>query len=159
MSKRELYLHVNKYESTGDLDNPGDGTRWSGFSHTVINVNEWGPIYFAEEGRGWSHTRIDECDYLYDFDLPRPVESNIPKDTKFLYLVVIRYGDGGTFGRIDGQYKVPGVFLSSDDAYSFALEHEKDFKAAHNGYFESYEGWSVEIVELKDENDVKPQRW
>lgn len=159
MSERALYIKVDETESLGSSHDDGDGSRWSGFSHSVIHVNSWGPVYFAENGKGWGHKRVDEGHYHYNFNPVLPDEESLTGDTRYLYLIVVRYGDGGIFGRTDGYYDFPGVFLSADEAYDFARKHEKDFEGAHNGYFESYEGWDVQCVELKDESDVEKQSW
>ena len=159
MPKRFLYIKVDEHESRGHSYDDGDGSAWSGFSHSVIHVNSWGPVYFAENGKGWGHKRVNDGHYHYNFNFPVPDEESLVGDIEYLYLVVVRYGDGGTFGRTDGYYDFPGVFLSADEAYAFARKHEKDFEQAHNGYFESYDGWTVECVEFKDESDVEQKGW
>lgn len=158
MKERRLYINVDETESRGYRHSDGDGSPYSGFSHSVIEVSHWGPLYFAEEGKGWGSSRFDKGHYHYDFDCPQIAESDIPEDAHYLYVLVVRYGDGGTFGRTDGYYNFPGVFLSADEAYAFGRKHEKELEKGHSGYFETYEGWSVEMVELKDETDVE-KRW
>lgn len=49
-----------------------------------------------------------------------------PSDEKVVWLVVVRYRDGSSFGFTEGQWSVKGAFLSSSDAYALKEQIEND---------------------------------
>lgn len=153
----KLYINIDDSYYTGERNDPGDGKPYSGFNHQIIHVNSWGPAYFAKDGKGIGSHRVI---FHYErHDCRSLKKESVPEGTKYLFFVIVRYGDGGTFGKTDGYYEFREVFLSHKEAHDYGCKYQKVFEEDHNGYFESYEGWKVVMVELVDEKDVEKKGW
>lgn len=169
MSERTLFVVIEEHSYTGSDNDQGDGSQYSGYSHDVIEIDHLGPAYFATEGKGLGSHRIDKGSfYRYTWDKncnsvnPSPAflteESDIPENTRSLFFVIVRYGDGGTFGHTDGYYEFPCVALTRENAETWARENKERCRAAHSGYFESFEGVSIAEVEFVPEKMVQERR-
>lgn len=162
--EKKLYIKVDEHTSRGSSDYAGDGSEWSAFTHEIIHVNEWGPCYFSNEGKGWRHHEVRkdgyfQCDYRYDKEMSTYQiyvdEDKIPENQEYLFFVIARYGDGGTFGRTDGYYEFEYVGLTWEDASKWLEKNKEKIELSHNGYFESYQGSGVHGVKLLQEQKVK----
>lgn len=167
--EKKLYIDVDYYESTGSSEDPGDGSPYSGYSHSIIHINSYGPLYFSEEGRGYLSREVESSWYHYEHnwrenkDLPKicshPNEEEC-QDIEFLYIVVVRFGDGGTFGRTDGYFEFPFISKDEQECIDWIHTNSSRIKQAHSGYFESFEGVGVEKVSfVKNPEDVPARRW
>jgi hypothetical protein len=69
-----------------------------------------------------------------------------------LYLAVIVYSDGSTFGRTDGHHYIVGAYPTRDDASAAANKAvtEADYKP-WEGYFSRFQGTEVIALDCLDE--------
>lgn len=84
-----------------------------------------------------------------------------------VFLVIVRYYDGGTFGRTTGNWEVMGSFLTEQEALSMAdsIEDgtmEKNSKQPYSlpwvGYFNGLEGVEVHCFTILDATGNKSRR-
>lgn len=127
-----LYIEYNRHENGGDAIDPDD--RWS--SRTERNIT----VDFIRLHRQQPTNR-----FFYD-----SVEVSNEKmlECEKLFLVVVRYGTGDTFGHTNGAWHVVGVaptYQIANLMLEEALKPGTGYKP-WEGYFESYEG--SEIHEL-----------
>ena len=147
--KKALYINVSTFEHQGGKSSAKDDGPWSGYDHTVIEVNHWGPVYFTEDGKGYDSHMVHNSD---EIDWAKYEESQV-------WIVYIRYSDGGTFGRTDGYFNVEFVTDERDKAVEWMKEHKDGLKTAHSGYFESLEDIDITVVEFRDAKQVEEKRW
>ena len=82
-----------------------------------------------------------------------------PKESEHLYVVVVRYSSGSTFGSTHGHWYIEGAYKTYDEAEKIEIaiskgtgryDPEKKNRAYMPwvGYFESLEGASVERLDI-----------
>jgi hypothetical protein len=135
-----LNLVADYDTEVGYHDRPGDGTPYSGYSHTVrklsIHALTYGVEFDLEED-------VDVCSddhVVVDF----PVK---PGD--HLLLVVVRYYDGCTFSCTSGYHALAGAFRTQEEARARAQavrdrQYPNERWKPGDGYFAGLE--DVEIV-------------
>jgi hypothetical protein len=132
-------------------DNYGEDGPYTGFSE---EEKEFKPLYLKlTEPKEKLFHGVEKLEV--DFD---------PKDCTKLYLVVVRYTDGGTFGTTHGYHVVKGIFKDDDSAYDFKKQIEDgklpkstyDFGGRTQECMHEWEGYfasldSVEVHRLEVE--------
>jgi len=76
-----------------------------------------------------------------------------------IYLIVVRYETGNSFGRSPGQWYVEGVYNDSEEAIDIAKsikdnKYTKEEYPVWKGYFETLEGVEIHKLVLKSILDV-----
>lgn len=147
-----LYLHTTESSTGGE---PESDDRWCYHSDLVMKVS------FDSVSR--SHNAFWGCGCSFD------VTEEVFKADQ-VFLVIVRYYDGGTFGRTCGNYKVQGSFLTEKEALDFAESiengtYEKEAEKARKksksvfggpympwvGYFSGLEGVEVHCFSVQNE--------
>lgn len=104
---------------------------------------EWETHYEWSLGRVFTKSPQGFTPYWNTVELDKPVEPNSK-----VYLVVVRYSSGNTFGRSEGNGTIAGIYTTLEQA-SEARELVEQDKwpgyAPWNGYFESLESVSIEV--------------
>ncbi len=134
---KKLYVNIDSSEEVGDFNDDGDERPYSGYNHTVISVNSVGPCFFSEEGKGWKSHAIEDWDRDVDWENLKPVS---------VHLVLVRYSDGGTFGRTDGYFSPLWVSPSFDRVKQWVKDNEERITRRYSGYFARLEEIKHEIV-------------
>ena len=128
-----LYLEYNENRKDGDPLEPDEP--WTSYTDGNINVS------FVR-----LHRKQPSDLFFYD---SIELSNNKLFDLNKLFLAVVRYRDGGTFGSTNGYWHVVGLSPTYEIANimleSAVNEPSTDFKP-WEGYFASYQG--VEIHEL-----------
>lgn len=77
---------------------------------------------------------------------------------KELYLLVVRYGSGDTFGSSSGNWRILGLFQTSDQAEKYkkkVLSNDYDGYKPWEGYFECLEGFEIHKLSVKGEKSTE----
>jgi hypothetical protein len=128
----------------------GDGSRYSGYSYYDLDFNVLGVYRNRQlaEGKAGSKCWVEEIEVGFD-----------PAKVDEVYLVVVRYRDGGTFGST-GYWKLIGPYLTSKEAYGVEDAINKDAYGdpkkeymPWRGYFASLTSVGVEIFRLRGDID------
>ena len=131
---KRLYIEYTESEYGGEAIDPED--RWTSYTDRVRSVK------FIRLHRNPPGNR-----FFYDsIELRNDKLSDLDK----LYLAVIRYSTGNTFGRCNGCWHIVGVAPTYDIAKAMikeALESEDSYKP-WEGYFEHYEDDEVHTLEV-----------
>lgn len=90
----KYYIKCECHEITGYKQEDGDGSRYSGFSHTVCTDHKFSV-------------------YKKPIDYP---EATIETDVEDPHFVAVIYGDGGTFGRTDGYVQILNKGFTEEEA-------------------------------------------
>lgn len=123
-----------------------------------------GEICEGQENESWpshesSHTEViferlcrnQPCDRMF-YDSFEVDPALIPHSE--LFLAVVRYSSGDTFGNSEGNWHTAGVFKTRKEAAKH-LEHITSDKYTGckpwEGYFESLEGTTVERLQIEDD--------
>lgn len=133
-----VYIEYNEHRSGGEALDPGD--RWTSHEDTNIEVS------FVRLHRQQPKNR-----FFYDsIELPNPKMIEMGR----LWLAVVRYGTGDTFGSTNGAWHIVGIAPTYQVAEAMLEEAIKPSKEGEyssykpwEGYFESLEG--TEIHELR----------
>lgn len=159
MSK-ELFVFVEEHITKGQNHQNGDGSRYSGYHHEEIIIDEIGPCFFSEEGKGWRCHHVDREDYRYEKYSSFVLEDDIDEDCEDLYFVVVRYASGGTFGGTDGYYSFPFVGKTRREAREWMKENGRKVEDYHNdGHFEKFISMDIRVVEYCPEEFVENRNW
>lgn len=137
-----IYLEYKTSVSGGEPEDPSD--RWTCHSDTVKEVS-FIKLYRSQPKDVFFYNSIE-------------IEDESFLKENHLYLAVVRYSTGNTFGRSTGEHEVVGLFKTEKDAEEFLKEETKPSKKgdysryrAWEGYFERLEGTEVHKLELIDE--------
>ena len=148
--EKHVYINVSTSEHGGGDSSSQDDGQYSGYEHSVIEVNHWGPVYLSEEGKGYDSHQV--------YNVDSEVNWSEYKEHQ-VWIVYIRYSDGVTFGRTEGYFNVEYITDGREKAAAWMDENKNRLKKAHSGYFESFEGIDVEVVQFKDPEFVKEKSW
>jgi len=111
--------------------------RWQGVDGKDFDISS---VHVYPQKRGWP-SQID-----VDFDPEEHVGENI-------YIVVVRYSTGDTFGQTEGEWHLEGAYLDAKEAKEIADSIEDDTYKGDSyhwkGYFERLEGASVVLQGLQ----------
>lgn len=140
---KNIYIAYEESYSGGDICAGQENDDWPSHEDTVVNLE----LLYA------SMTPPD--DPHFDIEVIAP-EANASK----VYVTIVRYFDGDTFGRTCGLHRIEGVFLERKDA-----EQKRDaIKGAYfdpnqrngrydgnpwTGYFAGMESCEVEELEVR----------
>lgn len=163
----ELYLTYNESRNGGEPDDPSD--RWTNHSDEHIVFTPTG--VFSQK-----------CSFQETFEVPFDPAQYLGTQ---IYVVIVRYYDGGTFGRICGLWKIVGAFTDPVLVRKAVdlIEGGKDSQELSKklapltcygyypwfGYFAGFEGVEVHEFTLKgvnplagdneDDAGAKPIKW
>jgi len=133
-----LYLVYDQHESGGEICKGDEDSAWPSHEDAHIDVR------FKALYRNPPTDR-----FFYDsFE----VSEDIYKEPH-LHMGVIRYADGGTFGRTCGYFHVVGFYKTSTEAAEAiqkALKAEGTYKP-WEGYFASFEDDQIEIMAVLEQ--------
>ena len=121
--KMKLYLDYREYRSGGEICE-GEDPDYEYASHEDEHI-DFCPLYIytkRTKALSWNAEEISEGVHG-DF-----------KSGDSVYLAVIRYGTGSTFGCTCGQWKIEGVFSSKELAETHLAEVLKDASKSLEGY-------------------------
>lgn len=154
-----LYLHTTESSTGGE---PESDEEWCYHSDIIMSVS-FDAVSRANNSF-WSAGR--------SFEVSKEVF-----EADEVFLVIVRFSDGGTFGRTRGYYNVQGAFLTENEALQFAESIEngtyvKEVKQAREksrfgsydiyipwvGYFSSLEGVEIHCFRIRDKIDVKTRK-
>lgn len=126
-----LYIEYNSTESGGEPDDPTD--RWTSHADTIKEVE------FIR-----LHRQQPQHRFFYD-----SIEVSNPDLVKLdkLYLAVVRYSTGSTFGHTEGEWFIVGVAPT----YQIAEEMLKEAtKPSVKGDYRNYKPWEGYFESLTD---------
>lgn len=115
---------------------------------------EGGEICEGQENDSWP-SRKDSYHYVLLYSLHRPRSKHLSYDRKIIYskfnpaklkhvsLVVVRYGDGDTFGTSHGNCYIEGVYKTSDEA-------DKVVDSIIKNEYKGYKAWDQYFGGLED---------
>ena len=146
IKEKNLYKIVYYREIKGSsYKDPDKGDPWSGYNHVEIEITHMGPAYFSEEGKSWRAKRVENIDPKIDWEI------FVGK----IYLVLVRYTTGGTFGETNGEFDLHYVTGDLKSAEKWRKDNYKDLEKRYTGYFERLESVDVELVELIKDSEVE----
>lgn len=147
----EIYLTYDEHRRGGDIRTGQESYAWPSYEDSYIEFIPKG--LFAKKG-DWQET----VEVTFD-----------PKDfiDQDIYIVVVRYETGSTFGRIYGAWSTPGAFVSLEEAHTmkdiiengdYITGYEKyrtRWPNAHRhpcwaGYFERLSSVEIFCTKLRD---------
>lgn len=134
-----VYIEYNRSATGGELIEPEE--RWSSREDTIVEVE------FIRLHRNPPKER-----FFYDsIEISHPDMLKLDK----LFLAVVRYGTGDTFGHTSGEFHVVGLAPTYQIAEAMLEEETKPSKPGDyrsykcwEGYFESLEGTEVHELSL-----------
>lgn len=136
----DLYLTYNEYRSGGDIEDPSD--RWSNREPEHIDFSP--KALFMERPEDiFAHGLSDEEIYIKDENL---------EFGKNVFLVVVRYQTGDTFGYSTGNWHIVGVFDDPEKAKETKKQINDDLYNGYkpwDGYFEHLEDVEVHLMFLQ----------
>lgn len=134
-NKYYLWLDYDEDRSeSGDSDH-GDGTPYSGYSRHYIQWNLNGV-----------HRKEDSIEKFFK-DSKEVSEETF--NSEKVWVVVVRYGDGGTFGHTDGYWDIPLITSSRNEA----IEKVEFIKQTVKGQVkkpDEYYTWNGYFANLED---------
>lgn len=143
MAKKEKQFSITiLYDSHGYCIEPAEDSdepySWRGVDGKTFEITS---AHIHPPKRGWP----DGIDV--NFDPEAHINANV-------YIVVVRYSTGDTFGRTDGEWHLEGAYLDSKKATEIADSINNDTydnrsRKPWEGYFESLEGVSVVALPLQ----------
>lgn len=142
--KYKIYITYEEYRTGGE---PESNETYSQRSDTHINIR-WKNAYIKERNSCYSET------IEIDFN---------PEDIGHIYIVVVRYQSGDSFGTSYGNWKIVGAYKNVKDAQEildkinydeehkydedYKKEYEKEFRE-WDGYFERFENAGIEVLHV-----------
>lgn len=143
-SKSYLYYVYEKSSTGGEICAGDENSEWPSYEDEYVDVDLPSIIYLKNEKDEaklpWTRER---------FEVPEGI-----KVGDILYLVVVRYTTGGTFGCTQGEVGFEGLYVHKGQA-SKIVQSIKDDKyfvknkyAFWKGYFESLESVSIQEVRV-----------
>lgn len=133
----EVYLIYDSETWGGAVCKGDEGSDWP--NHEPTNTS-FTPKGLRLKAPGWSET------IKVDFD---------PSRSKHLYVVIVRYSSGGTFGTTHGNWHIQGAYKSyvKAEKVEIAISNSKGKYAEGNynpwqGYFESLEKVTIERLDI-----------
>lgn len=129
-----LYVEYDERRSGGEPEDPED--RWT--SHSDVDVE----VTFKKLYREPPKHR-----FFYD-----SVEVSNPKmlELNTLYLAVVRYGTGDTFGHTNGAWYIVGVAPTYEIAKAMLDEETKPSGPPKKGEYQRYKRWEGYFESLED---------
>ena len=129
-----VYVEYKEYRTGGDAINPDD----QGSSRTVENIKVNFIRLHREQPRN--------CFFNHSIELSNKDMLKLDR----LFLAVVRYGTGNTFGRADGAWHIVGVaptYKIADLMLEEALKSTTGYKP-WEGYFEHFQDREIHEVSL-----------
>lgn len=115
---KKLHINYDANSHTDSDNDEGDGSPYSGYRSTYIDLTVHGLTRSSKESFGDS---LDVDDKVYAGDEG--------------WLVVVRYSTGSTFSKESGAYKFIAVFQRRAAAQTLADEIKKDYRESKNFKF------------------------
>ena len=144
MKKKEIYI---TYEENRTGGVPDSNEAYCNYSDTHIDIR-WKKAHIKHPG----DYQVETVDI--DFDI---------KDINHIYIVVVRYKSGSSFGNSYGEWELIGAYKNYEDAQEvldkinydeehkhnedYKKEYEKDFRS-WDGYFERFESAEIEVLHI-----------
>lgn len=138
--KNEIYLTYESDQSGGGYE-PGESGPYGCRKTTYRTFKLLGAWTTAQD---WVETV--EVDFT-------------PKSGEKVYIIVVRYSTGDSFGRSNGHWHIEGAYNDRDEAEAIGKRiahgnYKKDSYLPWNGYFEHLEEVSVEGLDLDEGKKV-----
>lgn len=139
---REFRVVASEYETEVRAPNPDD--RWDQGESSVDVTFRAAAICHEDHAGGYMHHYV--CCEAY----PEENKMRIPWDFDgdAVGIVVSRYSDGSTFGRVSGKWEVEAV-VPPGDLVRVADELEPSLRKKHNHYFGSLESVETHVLRLE----------
>jgi len=144
-SEPSLYLKYNESRSGGEICEGQENDSWP--SHEDENI-DFDPEYLVLAAED---NRPDWVEEIKDIDFEPSKYVN-----KLVYLVIVRYYDGGTFGRTCGYWKI--MLCTTKQKEALKLEksirdgsYQKGEYLEWNGYFAGLEDVEIHSLEIKEQ--------
>ena len=144
MKKKEIYI---TYEENRTGGVPESNEAYCNYSDTRIDIR-WKKAHRKHPG-DYQVERVD-----IDFN---------PEEADHVYIVIVRYGSGSSFGTSYGEWELIGVYenikkaqevldkIEYDEKHKndkdYKKEYEKDFRN-WDGYFERFERVDLEVLHV-----------
>lgn len=139
-AKEYLYIYLEQDETRGENQRDGDGTRWSGFRHTVKTIRKLGPARICASSPGWDYQDINSEDV-------NPIVFEEQPD--HLYVVYLDTYSGGTFGGTDGYIVFSYVTTSRTDAEEWLEKNRKDLEKRYKGWGSRLNSIDIDLIHLE----------
>lgn len=130
----DLWLTYDEQKSGGEICEGDEDNEYPSHEDESIDFTLTG-CFLKEKDVGYHRERV-----TVDFDVSQG---------SAVWIVVVRYGTGGTFGHIDGAWGIIGIYQKEDEAVKIESSIKDDSYEGYKywqGYFESFQG--VEITKL-----------
>ncbi len=142
--KNKIYITYEENRTGGE---PESNEAYSCRSATHINIR-WKNAYIKERNSCYSET------IEIDFN---------PEDVEHIYIVVVRYKSGDSFGASYGNWKIIGAYKDVENAqeildkinYDEKHKYDEDYKKEYekefrdwDGYFERFENADIEVLHV-----------
>ena len=139
---KRLYLKYDESRSGGGICESQENESWPYRNHEYIEVSFTSLHRNPPEGQ-FFYDSFEVSDELYNADQ--------------VYMAVVRYTDGDTFGHTCGYWSVEGIFGSRREAERLLTKLEEDagkpftlgkYTKAWHGYFTRFERTQIETIEV-----------
>jgi len=127
--EKEKYNLYVKYEENSTGGEPESDDPWSTLSPTYITVE-------------WKNAYIENPNQLY---VERTEINFNPEDLKYVYILVVIYSDGNTFGHSYGNNCLIGAYKSIEKTQKIKKTIEKN---KYKGY-KPWEGYFAELTDIE----------
>ena len=137
--KPQLFLYYSESRSGGEICEGQEKDDWPSYETAYIELAIIGLFRDRQTIKGY-------CEVI-------DVDDELIKAEK-LYLALIRYGDGDTFGNSEGHTAFLGVAVTREDAQKLideALNDKSDTYRPWTGYFNTLEGSDVVPLRVDEE--------
>lgn len=133
-----LYINIKSHDSRRSYDDV-----------IVREINHIGPVYYSEQGRGYtSHDISDSNTNKYLFS---PGER--------VFVVIARHQDGDTFSTTSGLFDVEYICKSCDDAQEWINKNKLKMEKKYGGYFEKLENLEIHCVPFDKDSEIPVKYW
>ena len=153
--EKALYVDITSHEITGG-ENSYSPEPYEGYDHNEIVIERYNVAYFAEEGRGYESHKVGS--WRNDSNCLDPEVDWEKLPDGMIYLAVSRHGDGGTFGRTDGEFTIEYASVDGNGVSDWVEKNYQKIKGQYSGYFETFEGVEVVMVAFSEDPSSVPKK-
>lgn len=122
------------YRETSEYIDNDEEREWS------ESTKEWHPVSLHKKKK----------DYFKDL-WPEEIQTELDvSGLNKVWMVVVRYFDGGTFGRTNGYWKIIDVYKTDEEAYAKAKEIKEDKRTWRELKKGEYQPWKSYFSGLED---------
>lgn len=135
----------NLYVEISDFTTCEDYGEEEIYSDSYIDILSIGPCYISRQGKG-----MDSHWITNDTNIINPL-----KGKSEIYIALVTYTTGDTFGTTSGNYDVEYVHWSEKNVNEWIEKNQKRLEKEYGGVFDSLDDVECYKVELVDQSQVK----